>query len=196
MDLRKKETRLLHKMDAGWASMEMDKSGKNLFLLGGKAMQKMDVASNELKPVNYQAQVKMDLAAEREYMFDHVYKQQQKRFYNTNMHNVDWDSMSAAYRKFLPHINNNYDFAELLSEWLGELNVSHTGGRYYPTGQSEPTASLGLLFDWNYRAKACASPRFSKKARSIMPIRKRQQALSSKRLTVRKLLQKWITTHC
>ena len=151
MDLRKKETRLLHKMDAGWASMEMDKSGKNLFLLGGKAMQKMDVASNELKPVNYQAQVKMDLAAEREYMFDHVYKQQQKRFYNTNMHNVDWDSMSAAYRKFLPHINNNYDFAELLSEWLGELNVSHTGGRYYPTGQSEPTASLGLLFDWNYR---------------------------------------------
>lgn len=153
MDLRKKETRLLHKMDAGWASMEMDKSGKNLFLLGGKAMQKMDVASNELKPVNYQAQVKMDLAAEREYMFDHVYKQQQKRFYNTNMHNVDWDSMSAAYRKFLPHINNNYDFAELLSEWLGELNVSHTGGRYYPTGQSEPTASLGLLFDWNYRGK-------------------------------------------
>ena len=140
-------------MDAGWASMEMDKSGKNLFLLGGKAMQKMDVASNELKPVNYQAQVKMDLAAEREYMFDHVYKQQQKRFYNTNMHNVDWDSMSAAYRKFLPHINNNYDFAELLSEWLGELNVSHTGGRYYPTGQSEPTASLGLLFDWNYRGK-------------------------------------------
>ena len=153
MDLRKKETRLLHKMDAGWASMEMDKSGKNLFLLGGKAMQKMDVASNELKPVNYQAQVKMDLAAKREYMFDHVYKQQQKRFYNTNMHNVDWDSMSAAYRKFLPHINNNYDFAELLSEWLGELNVSHTGGRYYPTGQSEPTASLGLLFDWNYRGK-------------------------------------------
>ena len=26
--------------------------------------------------------------------------------------------MSAAYRKFLPHIDNNYDFAELLSEWL------------------------------------------------------------------------------
>ena len=63
-------------------------------------------------------------------MFDHVYKQQQKRFYNANMHGVNWDTMSAAYRKFLPHINNNYDFAELLSEWLGELNVSHTGGRF------------------------------------------------------------------
>lgn len=86
-------------------------------------------------------------------MFNHVYKQQKKRFYNTDMHGVDWDAMSAAYRKFLPHIDNNYDFAELLSEWLGELNVSHTGGRYYASGQSEPTASLGLLFDWNYRDK-------------------------------------------
>lgn len=153
MDLRKKETRLLHKMDAGWAAMELDKEGKNLFLLGGKTMQKMDLSGNGLKPISYRAQVKMDLAAERAYMFDHVYKQQQKRFYNTTMHGVDWDTMSAAYRKFLPHISNNYDFAELLSEWLGELNVSHTGGRYYPSGQSEPTASLGLLFDWKYQDK-------------------------------------------
>lgn len=153
MDLRKKETKLLHKLDAGWASMELDKDGKHLFLLGSRTMQKMDIGSDALKPISYQANMKMDLAAEREYMFDHVYKQQQKRFYNTNMHGVDWDAMSAAYRKFLPHINNNYDFAELLSEWLGELNVSHTGGRYYPDGQTEPTASLGLLFDWDYKDK-------------------------------------------
>jgi predicted Zn-dependent peptidase len=29
-----------------------------------------------------------------------------------------------TYAKFLPHINNNYDFQELLSEILGELNAS------------------------------------------------------------------------
>ncbi len=153
MDLRKKDTQLLHKMDAGWANMEMDKEGKNIFLLGGRSMQKLDTSSDALKPISFHASVKMDLAAEREYMFDHVYKQEQKRFYNTNMHGVDWDAMTAAYRKFLPHIDNNYDFAELLSEWLGELNVSHTGGRFYPKGQTEPTASLGLLFDWNYQDK-------------------------------------------
>ena len=153
MDLRKQETKLLHKIDAGSASMEMDKEGKTLFILNGKNMQKMNLTSDELKPIKYLAQMKLDLAAEREYMFDHVYKQQQKRFYNTNMHGVNWDAMSAAYRKFLPHINNNYDFSEVLSEWLGELNVSHTGGRFYPDGQSEPTASMGLLFDWNYQDK-------------------------------------------
>lgn len=153
MDLRKKETKLLHKMDAGWVNMEMDKEGKDLFLLGGSTMQKMSMDAESLTPITYQADLKMDVAAEREYMFDHVYKQQQKRFYNLNMHGVDWNAMTAAYRKFLPHINNNYDFAELLSEWLGELNVSHTGGRYRPRLNGDATANLGLLYDWNYNGK-------------------------------------------
>lgn len=153
MTLQSKENKLLHKMDNGWASLTLDKEGKNLFILSGRNMQKMTMASNELKPIKYVARIKMDLSAEREYMFNHVYKQEQKRFYTTTMHGVDWDAMSAAYRKFLPHINNNYDFSELLSEWLGELNVSHTGSSYYPSGQSEATASLGLFFDWNYEGK-------------------------------------------
>lgn len=153
MDLRKKETKLLHKMDAGWASMEMDKEGKNIFVLGSSTMQKMDASGEKLTPISYKAEMKMDLADERAYMFDHIYKQQQKRFYNTTMHGVDWDAMTTAYRKFLPHINNNYDFAELLSEWLGELNVSHTGGRFSPSLKSDATASLGVLLDWDYTGK-------------------------------------------
>lgn len=153
MDLRKKDTKLLHKMDAGWAGMEMDKEGKTLFLLGSSSMKKMSLPSGGLEPVNYRAELKMDLAGERAYMFNHVYRQQKERFYNLNMHGVDWDAMTEAYRKFLPHIDNNYDFAELLSEWLGELNVSHTGGRYYPSLKSEATASLGLLFDWEYQGE-------------------------------------------
>ena len=152
MNLREKETKRLHKLNTGWVSLSMDKGG-NIFLLGSRNMQKMDAKSDALKPISYQAEMKMDLAAEREAMFDHVYKQQQKRFYNLNMHGVNWDEMSAAYRKFLPHIDNNYDFAELLSEWLGELNVSHTGGRYFANGKGDVTSNLGLLFDWEYRGK-------------------------------------------
>lgn len=148
IDLRKRDVKLLHK-NVGRGSMEMDKEGKNIFILGS-SIQKMDASSETLKPVSFRAEMKMDLAAERAYMFEHVYKQEKKRFYNVNMHGVDWDAMAAAYRKFLPHISNNYDFAELLSEWLGELNVSHTGGRFYPSLGGESTANLGLLYDWSY----------------------------------------------
>ena len=94
----------------------------------------------------------MDLAAEREYMFDHVYRQEKERFYNIKMHGVDWEFLTAEYRKFLPHINNNYDFSELLSEYLGELNVSHTGSGYRvpATKESASTANLGLFFDMSW----------------------------------------------
>lgn len=152
MNLRNKETKLLHKMNTGWANIEMDKEGKNLFLLG-RNMQKMEESSGKLTPISYQVNFEMDLAAERAYMFEHVYKQEKKRFYEINMHGVDWEAMTAAYRKFLPHINNNYDFAELLSEYLGELNVSHTGGRYHAPGEHDATANLGVFFNWEHKGK-------------------------------------------
>lgn len=152
MDLRKRETKLLHKMGSGWADMEMDKEGKNLFVLGSGSMQKMDLGGEKLKPISYRAEMKMDLAAERAYMYDNMCREEQKRFYEVNMHGVDWKAMTANYRRFLPHINNKYDYAEMLSELLGELNVSHTGGRYRP-GVKEATASLGLLYDWIYTGK-------------------------------------------
>ena len=57
--------------------------------------------------------------------------------------------LTAEYRKFLPRINNNYDFAELLSEYLDELNVSHTvsGYRVPSSRESASTANLGVFFD-------------------------------------------------
>lgn len=152
MDLRKRSTSLINKMDAKWANIESSKEGKEFFILGSGTMQKLTLAGDKLKPITYSAKMKMDLAKEREYMFNHVEKQVQERFYNLNFHGVNWKDNCDTHRKFLPHINNNYDFANLLSELLGELNVSHTGGRYYPNG-GETTADLGLLYDMSYTGR-------------------------------------------
>ena len=96
MDLRKRETKLLHKMGSGWADMEMDKEGKNLFVLGSGSMQKMDLGGEKLKPISYRAEMKMDLAAERAYMYDNMCREEQKRFYEVNMHGVDWKAMTIC----------------------------------------------------------------------------------------------------
>jgi C-terminal processing protease CtpA/Prc len=149
MDLRKHETKLLNKMGGGGADIQASKDGKTLFVLGGSRMQKLTVAGDKLTGIDYKADMKMDLFAEREYMFNHVDKQISKRFYNLNYHGCDWKANVETYRKFLPHINNNQDFANLLSELLGELNASHTGGRFYPTS-GEATSDLGLIYDWSY----------------------------------------------
>ncbi|MDO4759027.1 MAG: S41 family peptidase [Rikenellaceae bacterium] len=131
--------------------MVWDKKMTTLYILGPQA-KKLKPATKRPEPITISAELVWDYAAERAYMFDHVYRQEKARFYNEKMHGVDWEMLRDAYQKFLPHINNNYDFAELLSEWLGELNVSHTGSGYRkaasPSGDA--TAQLGLLFDWNY----------------------------------------------
>lgn len=152
LDMRKHSTKLVNKMNSGWGDIQADKEGKTLFILGS-TMNKLAPAGDKLTPITYKAEVKMDLAAEREYMYNHVQHQVQKRFFRLDYNGCKWDDMCNAYRKFLPHINNNYDFANLLSELLGELNVSHSGGRYYPSGNSEATANMGLLFDWTYTGK-------------------------------------------
>ncbi|MFX6027523.1 hypothetical protein ABTE84_19440, partial [Acinetobacter baumannii] len=90
----------------------------------------------------------LDAAGERAYIFDHAWRQVKKKFYDPKLHGVDWELYKKAYARFLPHINNNYDFQELLSEMLGELNASHTGGRYSPQNPNgDQTASLGLFYD-------------------------------------------------
>jgi len=149
INTRTKETKLEVK-DAGRAPLVLDKEGKNIFLLG-RSPQKIVLSSNKKEPITVAAQMDLDLTAEREYLFNHVWTQELKRFYDVNMHGVDWNLMKKTYSRFLPHINNNFDFAELLSEMLGELNVSHTGGRYTPAPENpDATVALGLLFSWTY----------------------------------------------
>jgi Tol biopolymer transport system component/C-terminal processing protease CtpA/Prc len=149
INTRTRETKLEVK-GAGAGSLELDKEGKNVFLLG-KNPQKIALSGGKKEAITIAAQMDLDLAAEREYMFNHVWTQELKRFYTVDMHGVDWPLMKKTYEKFLPHINNNFDFGELLSEMLGELNTSHTGGRFYPNPENpDATAALGLLYSWNY----------------------------------------------
>ena len=150
MDLRKHETKLLAK-SAGSGFLTSSADGKTMFLLGSTGMKKIE--GDKLTPITYSAELKLDHAAEREYMYNYVYREAQKRFFREDMNGVDWDAMVEAYRKFVPHITYNQDFSELLSELLGELNVSHSGGRYRGRGATEATASLGLLYDVNYTGK-------------------------------------------
>lgn len=155
MELRDPEPSVAVRIDANVAALEPSADGKTLFVTGDK-MRKIDVGSDKSTSVSASATMTLDHAAEREAMFDEVYISEREMFYDKNMHGVDWDAMTKAYRKFLPHINNNYDFSEMLSELLGELNVSHTGSGFRgneANALTDRTASLGLLYDMTYDGK-------------------------------------------
>lgn len=143
-DLVKGDVSLLKKLNSRPARMIADKDG-NIFLVG-RAVKKFSPKDKSVKNVSTSAKMKIDEAAERAVMLDFVENEARERFLLPQMP-VDWEAYVANYRRFLPHINNGYDYAALLSELLGELNVSHSGGRYSSAGGADPTASLGLIFN-------------------------------------------------
>ncbi len=150
-DLRKGDTKVLARGVNG--GFEADEKGENLFVLSGRGMSKVSLADGKVTPIEYEAPYNRHPSQERAYMYDHMLNQVKNKFYDANLHGLDWDSIGNHYRRFLPHIDNNRDFAILLSEVLGELNASHTGGR---TSSSAPvyympTATLGAYYDPEYK---------------------------------------------
>ena len=147
-DFLERKTELVLK-GVGGGRMQPDKQFKNLFL-PANGIKKIDIAKNKTETVSFEATFNSRPYQERQYLFDHVWRQVKEKFYDTNLHGIDWQGYRQTYERFLPHINNNYDFRDMLSEMLGELNASHTGARYYPAGATLKTANLGLFFDDSY----------------------------------------------
>lgn len=147
---RTKETKILAKLGAGGGGIEISKDGKTLFVIKDGSLTKIDDAG-KAEPIGISGDMILNSTAERAYILEHAYRQVQKKFYDKKLHGIDWTMYYNNYASFLPHISNNYDFQELLSEFLGELNASHTGGRYSPiVNNGDETASLGLLYDEQY----------------------------------------------
>ena len=124
--------------------------GKTLFIFAGNSISKVEIsAGNKITQVPFSGDFEFKPARERSYIFEHCWKQVKEKFYVEDLHGADWQYYHDNYAAFLPHINNNFDFQDLLSEMLGELNGSHTGGRYRPAAKRN-LGHLGVIYDTAY----------------------------------------------
>lgn len=146
-DLVENKTEIVMK-NVGYG-LEADKDFKNLYVYNN-GIKQIDLTKNSQKGIDFEANFNYRPYEERAYIFNHVWQQVKDKFYDPKLHGVDWEGYKKTYAKFLPYINNNFDFRDMLSEMLGELNGSHTGARYYPEGATLKTAALGLFFDNDY----------------------------------------------
>jgi len=151
-ELRSKDTKILTKLKASSAgSLQLDEKGKHLFLLASGKVHKIELSNGKKESIGTSSEMILREQDERAYLYEHIWRQVEKKFYRKDLQGVDWEFYKEAYARFLPHINNNYDFAEMLSELLGELNASHTGARYRSRSKTgDQTASLGIYFDYEY----------------------------------------------
>ena len=126
--------------------------GKSLFMVDGTKVSKVEVKDFSTKPVEFSGEFEYFPDKERAYIFEHCWRQVKEKWYDPGMHGVDWAAVGENYRQFLPYITDNFAFRELLSEMLGELNGSHTGGRYR-NGMGGNVGHLGVIFDETYSGK-------------------------------------------
>jgi Tol biopolymer transport system component/C-terminal processing protease CtpA/Prc len=151
-NLRTRETKIITKLGDNASNLTLDKDGKKLFVLSEGKPVKIDIDPFKKETVQINGEMLLNKKGELSYIFEHSWRQVLKKFYVADLHGVDWTYYKKEYAKFLPHISNNWEFAEMLSEMLGELNASHTGCRYSPdTKNKDATASLGLIFDENFK---------------------------------------------
>jgi tricorn protease len=151
-NLRTRETKMEISLDANSGSLQWDKEQKNLFLLADGRISKLNPEGWKKENVSMNSELVLNLAAERAHMFDHVWHRTKVMFYTSTYHGAPWDALRKDYEKHLPHIGTGHEFTELLSEMLGELNVSHSGARYNISNPTDDnTASLGIFIDYNHR---------------------------------------------
>jgi len=149
--LRTRETKMVLALNANSGSMQWDKNQKSIFLLADGAISRIDPTSAKRDNIALAGEEALDADAERAAMFDHVWRRTRDTFYSKGYHGIDWLGLRALYAKYLPHIGNNYEFAEMLGEMLRELNISHSGATFntqQPT--DDATASLGIFYDQQY----------------------------------------------
>ena len=107
--------------------------GKTVFYRQGDGVARMPLSSKKKEEIAFEFSVTVDRQAEWRQIFEESWRIMQYRFYDPNMHGVDWVAIRDRYRPLLKYVGQNDDVYDLSNEMIGELNASHTGVRG-PTG--------------------------------------------------------------
>ncbi|GAD79952.1 S41 family peptidase [Vibrio ezurae] len=147
-------TPLFTRPAAAVSQIQISDDGSALNMLGNGTIESYSLATHQSKTQAFDLQAEFNFAQERNYIFDHVWRLTEQRFYNEDLHGVDWAGLKTRYARHLPAIHTYEDFAILLSEMVGELNASHTGASFHAQGQNwEKVGSLGLFYDDTYQGE-------------------------------------------
>ena len=88
-----------------------------------------DTASAGAAPRRIPLSLKMeiDIPAERRQVFEEAWRVMKNRFYDANMHGVNWAAAKDKYESMLPYIGDTEELHNLIMEMIGDMNASHTG---------------------------------------------------------------------
>ncbi|WP_412971413.1 S41 family peptidase [Glaciecola sp. MF2-115] len=151
-DLRTQDTKKTLSLGASNGSLMWDPKMENLYLLSRGSIAKIDLKAGKKEGISISEKMLVDQNEIRQNEFDHVWLRTSKIFYEPTFHGIDWELMRKEYKPKVAHVATPNEFAHLLSEMLGELNVSHSGsGARSSSANADSTAALGVFYDFAYK---------------------------------------------
>ena len=122
-----------------------------LYVLFNNTINKINLETNKVDPVNISYTFRRNLSEEFSQMFDEAWAQIEENYYDEKFHGLDWKKTKEYYHQFLPYLNTRADLRVMLNDMLGELNSSHQG--FGTSGDDETialtnrTMETGILFE-------------------------------------------------
>ncbi len=135
-----------------WA---FDTEGKRLLIRKGPGYHTGEAAtvftSKALPPEKLDLErmsLTVDPRAEWKQIFEDTWRWYRDFFYDKDMNGNDWNAIGAKFRAWVPELNSRQELNWMLSQMVGELNVSHTyvdGGDFGPTRLAPSPVYPGYL---------------------------------------------------
>ncbi|MFH1680154.1 MAG: LpqB family beta-propeller domain-containing protein [Candidatus Eisenbacteria bacterium] len=106
-----------------------------------------DVAKGKAGALSFEAEMKIDVEADRRQMFQEAWALLDDQFYDPAFHGADWGRVRKEYGAVVTHARNTADFHTLIEMMIGELNASHLDISARGGGGGRETGYLGIDLD-------------------------------------------------
>ena len=117
--------------------------------------------------MTYTASIPVDKKALRVQVFNEGWRIMKNRFYDAEMHGVNWASMRTKYAPLLDFLVDQSELQTVMMMMIGELNASHTGVSGGPSDSGPSTGTTRQPgFDVTFDASGSTAS-----ATSIRPVR-------------------------
>jgi tricorn protease len=129
--------------------LRLDAKGKTFTYLKGGKPATTPADGGKTETVSFTARLTIDRPAVRLRVMDEAWRTLRDRFYDPDMHGVDWPGLRGKYAAWVKGVAHDTDFGDVMNLMLGELNASHMGFRpgWEPIGNYGDDGWLGLEFD-------------------------------------------------
>jgi len=136
-------------------NITLDETGKTFTFLKNGAPATVGADGGKVETTEFTARLVVDRPAIRKRTLDEAWRTLRDRFYDPDMHGVDWPAAREKYGAWVAHAACDRDFGDLMNLMLGELNASHMGYRpgWDSPGDYGDDGWLGLEFDTAHRGE-------------------------------------------